>query len=97
MQAAEVREALADNAQSAEQTVTMLVENIVRNLGRIGTLNGTSKSAKIPDPPLLTDGKEPTFDNWRIQVNGKLEVNTDHFATEQACMTYVFGRTSGDA
>jgi len=41
-----------------------------------------AKSAKIPDPPLLTDGKDPTFDSWKIQVNGKLTVNADHFANE---------------
>jgi len=64
---------------------------------RLDSPAAMAKSAKIPDPPLLTDGREPTFDNWRIQINGKLEVNADHFATEQARMTYVFGRTGGDA
>ena len=56
-----------------------------------------AKSAKIPDLPLLTDGKDPTFDSWKIQVNGKLTVNADYFANEQARMTYVFGRIGGDA
>ena len=26
----------------------------------------SSKSAKIPDPPLLTDGKEPHFEDWLL-------------------------------
>jgi Zinc knuckle len=45
----------------------------------------------------LTDGKDPTFESWKLQIQGKLWVNADHFPTDEACMTYVFGRTSGDA
>ena len=56
-----------------------------------------AKSAKIPDPPLLTDGKDPTFESWRLQIRGKLRVNADHFLTEEARMTYIFNRTGGDA
>jgi Zinc knuckle len=101
LQAAEARAAQAANAQSAEQTVTTLVESIVQSLGRtgtpIGTSNGVSKSTKIPDPPVLTDGKDPTFESWRLQMRGKLRVNSDYFLTEEARMTYVFSRTSGDA
>ena len=31
-----------------------------------------AKSAKIPDPPILTDGKDPTFDSWKLQIRDKL-------------------------
>ena len=31
-----------------------------------------TKSAKIPDPPILTDGKDPTFESWKLQIQGKL-------------------------
>jgi hypothetical protein len=57
----------------------------------------SSKSTKIPDPEPLADGKNPTFENWKIQIEGKFVVNHDHFATEQAKMIYLFGRTTGDA
>src|SRR5579871_1005151 len=56
-----------------------------------------AKSKSIPDPPALEDGVEPTFDNWKILITGKLRVNADHFADEAARMTYVFDRTKGDA
>ena len=39
------------------------------------------RSAKIADPPLLTDGNDLTFDNWKLQLQDKLEVNADHFPT----------------
>ena len=28
----------------------------------------TKKSAKILDPPILIDSKDPTFKNWKLQV-----------------------------
>lgn len=57
----------------------------------------SKKSTKIPDPEPLSDGKNPIFENWKIQIEGKFVVNHDHFVTEQAKMIYLFGRTTGDA
>jgi hypothetical protein len=58
---------------------------------------GLGKSTKLPDPPIFTDGIDPAFDTWRIQMNGKLTTNADHYADETARMHYVFNRTRGDA
>jgi hypothetical protein len=55
------------------------------------------RTAKAPDPDKLTDGIKPSFDNWRIQVRGKLRINADHFANEDARMYYVYSCTSDDA
>ena len=55
------------------------------------------KSTKIPDPSPLTDGKEPTFESWKLQLRGKLRVNADHFPSDEARMAYVYGCTGGDA
>jgi hypothetical protein len=85
---------LQAQAAPTAQTVTTLVESIVQSLRQTET---AKKSTKIPDPPALTDGKEPTFESWKIQITGKLTVNADHFANEQARITYVFGQTGGDA
>ena len=30
------------------------------------------RTAKIPDPPVLTDGKDPKFEDWVLRVNDKL-------------------------
>ena len=48
-----------------------------------------SKSTKIPDPPVLTNGSEPTFEGWLSKIKNKLKVNADHFRDEQARMAYV--------
>jgi hypothetical protein len=84
---------------STNQTIETLVETLVRTLDRANTPggSGTTKSAKIPDPPVLTDGKEPTFESWKLQIRGKLRTNADHFQSKEAKMTYVFSRTGGDA
>jgi hypothetical protein len=55
------------------------------------------RTTKIPGPPVLTDGKEPTFESWKLQLRGKLRVNADHFLSDEARMAYVYGRTGGDA
>lgn len=55
------------------------------------------RSAKLPDPDPLSDGKNPTYENWKIQIKGKLTVNADHYPTEESKMAYVFGRTTGEA
>jgi hypothetical protein len=64
---------------------------------RLTRADSPSKSAKIPDPPLLTDAQDPTFDSWKLQIRGKLRVNADYFLSDEARMTYVFSRTGGDA
>ena len=65
LQDAEARAALADSTlnQSAGETVTTLVESIVRSLARNETPSKAYKSSKIPDPPVLTDSKDPTFES----------------------------------
>jgi hypothetical protein len=54
-------------------------------------------SKKLPDPMPLSDGVDPTFESWRIQIKGKLRGNADHFPTEEDRMFYVFSRTTGNA
>ena len=59
--------------------------------------NGGKRSQKLPDPPLLDDGTEPTWDNWIGKMKAKLSVNEDHYPTETARMGYVLSRLSGRA
>lgn len=55
------------------------------------------RSEKRPDPPRLTDGEDPSYEVWEMEVLNKLHDNADHFTDEQSRMNYVFGRTAGDA
>ncbi len=77
--------------------ITALVGTLVQALGRTGASPAPTKSPKVPDPPVLTNGKDPTFTSWKKLVIGKLTDNADHYRNEQARINYVFGRTGGDA
>lgn len=57
----------------------------------------TTKSTKIPDPPILIDGKNPTFDSWLSMMKNKLKVNANHFANKEAKIAYIQLRTDGEA
>jgi hypothetical protein len=50
------------------------------------------KTSKIPDAPVFTDGKTPTFDAWKRAVRNKLRSNADHYPTEEAKLGYVLSR-----
>lgn len=55
------------------------------------------KSVKIPDPPILTDGKEPTFEDWLLRMEDKLAANADHYPTPALRLAYVKSRCGGRA
>jgi hypothetical protein len=86
-----------DSSPSNSGLVTVL-EMLAQRLDRTATpTDRPQRSAKVADPPVLTNGIDPTFDNWKLQLRDKLEVNADHFPSIRARMAYVFGRTGGDA
>jgi hypothetical protein len=55
------------------------------------------RSPKQPDPPLLSNGKDPTYTSWDILIRAKLQDNDDYFPSENSKLTYVYGRTTGAA
>lgn len=57
----------------------------------------TRRSAKIPDPPMLSDGENPRFDDWLLLMNQKLTANADHFDTPALRIAYVASRCEGKA
>jgi hypothetical protein len=68
------------------------------------TVSGTKKyTAKIPDPPILTDGITPSFESWKFQMLNKFETNADHYhrptraAEEAAKIGFAVTRIEGDA
>lgn len=55
------------------------------------------KSTKFPDPPVFTNGLDPTWDDWSYKVTAKLRANSDHYPTEQNKIDYVVNRLGGKA
>ncbi len=56
-----------------------------------------SRSQKIPDPSLFTDGKDSTWKNWYGKIQDKLEINVDLFSNERAKLSYIHSRLFDDA
>ena len=50
-----------------------------------------TKSTKLPDPPMLTDGHATRFDinMWESKIVKKLTANTDHYLTKALRMVYI--------
>ena len=62
----EMRERLDETTEQLEVAIinrdayaNQIAQNTLHHTGHVGANEQPSKSAKIPDPPLLTDGKEP--------------------------------------
>ncbi|KAJ5099346.1 hypothetical protein N7532_006347 [Penicillium argentinense] len=55
------------------------------------------KSIKMPDPPMLNDGKDVKFKTWRNEIRRKLLLNEDHYPTAAHQLTYVSSRCEGKA
>jgi len=55
------------------------------------------RSAKFRDPPQLSDGINPSFRKWVMQMEHKFEVNNDHFASDRAKVEYIVDRVDGEA
>ncbi|KAJ5125100.1 uncharacterized protein N7515_008925 [Penicillium bovifimosum] len=55
------------------------------------------KSVKMPDPPMLKDGKEVKFMAWRSDIKKKLRFNADHYPTPDHQMAYLKSRCEGKA
>src|SRR5438552_6672441 len=82
---------------------TPLPQDPVRSVERDASISTDTQdriprySKKQPDPQPLSDGVDPTFESWKLQIQGKFRVNADHFEGEEAKMLYLFNRTTGDA
>jgi hypothetical protein len=80
----------------AVQALDVQAGRSVRNSPEV-TKKSTEKSTKIPDPPILTDGKEPKFEDWLLRIKDKLAANEDHYPTAALLLAYVKSRCGGRA
>lgn len=51
----------------------------------------------FPDPPIFTNGEDPTWEGWQAKMMDKLDINDDHYPSEVARMAYAVSRLGGDA
>src|SRR5438477_1781902 len=76
-----------EESSTGQSPVTL--EALVALLGR-QSQTYHQKSPRIKDPEKLTDGTDPTFESWRLELENKLEGNHDHFNSEKSKMIHAF-------
>ncbi|KAN0069292.1 hypothetical protein V8E54_012307 [Elaphomyces granulatus] len=86
---------LIDERNRLQRTVVHLAAS--HTVSREASATPTEKSVKIPNPPVLTNGKDPEFEDWESRIRNKLEANADHYNTEVLRIAYVENRTGGKA
>jgi chemotaxis protein histidine kinase CheA len=52
-------------------------------------------SRNVPEADPLSDGTDPTYQQWRASIIDKLRENADHFETERSRCTHVWLKTTG--
>lgn len=52
------------------------------------------KSSKAPDPPIFTNGEDPTWDDWSSKMEHKLRVNYDWYPTDDSKLLRAYPDTS---
>lgn len=55
------------------------------------------RTTKIPNAPMLSDGKEVRFETWETVIRQKLEANADHYPLLVHRKLYVQSRCEGKA
>ena len=90
------KETLVSKTLSLEKLANVL-KALAQCFTKTNSLATLTKLAKILDPLLLTNRKDPTFDSQKLQIRGKLQANIDYFLTKEACIIYVFSCTSSNA
>lgn len=89
----QLAEAKAERDAFGSQIARLVMDNA--NSRQASPMPINRKTTKIPDPPMLTDGKEPRFEDWLLLMNQKLTANADHFDTPQLRIAYVASRCEG--
>lgn len=75
------------------KTQTTKLKHEMRDSSQFSSTSRHSKS--IPNPPLFTDGEDPTWEDWSSKIEQKLTVNQDHYPTSESKIAFVIGRLGG--
>ena len=62
-----------------------------------GSLGSGKLTKALLDPPIFTDGKDPSIDQWLSKMRGKFEINWDHYPTDRSKLIYAENRVGGKA
>ncbi|KAJ5666162.1 uncharacterized protein N7477_008610 [Penicillium maclennaniae] len=95
-----LREELNETRRERDSMVTamrLMGPVSARESPALSTLPTSKKSTKMPDPPMLSDGKDVKFKAWKTEMRRKLLLNEDHYPTAAHQLAYVSSRCEGKA
>ena len=80
------------DAQANMATGQLVLNELRSNLATVSAQsNKSQRSTKHPDPPLY-GGDKSELRGWMTQLRIKLNINSDHYPTEQSKLAYALGR-----
>ena len=73
-------------------------QSIIRTI-HIGSENRSTGNGKLtkalPEPAIFTDRKDPFIKMWLSKMQGKFEINWDHYPIEKSQLIYVENKVKG--
>ncbi|KAJ5111985.1 hypothetical protein N7532_000030 [Penicillium argentinense] len=84
----EERDAAIHERDGVLTTMRLIGKTPVRESPVPSTISN-KKSTKMPDPPMLNDGKDVKFKTWRNDIRRKLLLNEDHYPTAAHQLAYI--------
>lgn len=66
-------------------------------LSEDNSVSHSRPTTRIPDPPIFTNGKDPTIDQWLFKMRGKFEANCDQYPSESSKLIYTEKRLGDKA
>jgi hypothetical protein len=92
----EIQNVIKERDQYAVQIARMTINNPGIGAGS-QAIPVARKSVKLDNPPKLSDGKEPRFEEWHLLIDQKLQANADHYDTPALRKALVISCTEGKA
>ncbi|MCJ1470629.1 hypothetical protein MMC07_009275, partial [Pseudocyphellaria aurata] len=63
----------------------------------VDALLPAAKRPKLENPDKLTDGVNPEWTQWKVQMEGKMRQDADYYGTPEARKDFVMSRVAGKA
>ena len=71
--------------------------SIHASLSEDDPISHTKQAIKIRDPPIFTDGKDPTIARWLFEMRTKFKIDRNHYPSESSKLIYAKERMGGKA
>ena len=94
MYKSQVTELIAERDELSHE----LLQNLcTQGTSRSASPPATTKSTKLPDPPVFLGMLDPPVEDWLSKVRSKLRANHDYYPTEDIRIGYIENRVGGIA